>query len=144
LRFSRKVPPKIKKKLASAKAVLFVREFKVLLLQKPNGHWDLPGGKLKAGEGWVDGLAREIFEESGLRIKNAEWIAGWSNDNGQNKPSLTGLFVCRLDCRPKKSRIVISDEHVKGKFFSLKKTKRLAMPKAYAAAIGMAAQKIGA
>jgi len=48
----------------------------VLLFQKANGIWDLPGGRLKSGEGWLEGLAREVFEESGLQIRDADWVSG--------------------------------------------------------------------
>ena len=134
--------PQIKKKPASAKAVLFVRNNKILLLKKANGAWDLPGGKLKSGEGWIEGLTREVFEESGLRIRNADWVSGWSNGRHPKKSMIMGFFVCQLNCKPKKSRIVISDEHVKGKFFSFNKVKGLALPQEYARVIKLAAQKI--
>lgn len=32
------------------------------------GHIDLPGGIIESGEEFIDGLAREIFEETGVRI----------------------------------------------------------------------------
>ena len=134
--------PQIKKKQVSAKAVLFFRKKKVLVLQKANGTWDLPGGRLKSGEGWVEGLAREVLEESGLKIDDADWVSGWLNNGCRDKAFLKGIFVCQLDYKPKKSRIVLSDEHVKGDFFSLKKVKELAMPKEYAWGIDLAAKKL--
>jgi len=142
LRFLSDTAPKINKKQVSAKAVLFFRKRKVLLLQKANGIWDLPGGRLKTGEEWLEGLAREVFEESGLHIRDADWVSGWSNGGSQNKKMLKGIFVCQLDYKPKTSRIVVSDEHVKGGFFSLKKIKGLAMPEEYANVIDLAAKKL--
>jgi ADP-ribose pyrophosphatase YjhB (NUDIX family) len=36
----------------------------------PNaGKYGIPGGKLKPGEQWEDGLTREVLEETGLKIK---------------------------------------------------------------------------
>jgi nucleoside triphosphatase len=48
---------------------------KVLLVQRAKDeefaplHWELPGGKLEYGEKTEIGVAREIFEETGLKIK---------------------------------------------------------------------------
>jgi len=138
-----KSPPNIKAGTATAKAVLFVRQHKVLLLQKASGQWDLPGGKLETGEGWIEGLAREVYEESGFKIDDDDWIEGRINTRKGEKQNLRGVFFCRLDCKPKKSLIAISNEHVKGDFFSLKEIDNLSLPEEYTLAIGWAAQKIG-
>lgn len=51
------------------------KDDKVLLLQRPsksshdNGRWELPGGKIKKGEFFDEGLKREVMEETGLDIK---------------------------------------------------------------------------
>jgi ADP-ribose pyrophosphatase YjhB (NUDIX family) len=39
----------------------------LLLVRQANGRWGLPGGKLKADEGVLTGLVREVHEETGLR-----------------------------------------------------------------------------
>jgi 8-oxo-dGTP diphosphatase len=49
----------------------------VLLGQRPAGRpmagfWEFPGGKRDAGEGREDALARELHEELGIRIVEAE------------------------------------------------------------------------
>jgi regulator of extracellular matrix RemA (YlzA/DUF370 family) len=43
--------------------------FEVLILVKPNGVSDLPGGKVEYGENKVEALDREIIEETGLIVK---------------------------------------------------------------------------
>tara|TARA_R100001443_G_scaffold24745_4_gene37354 strand:+ start:16987 stop:17391 length:405 start_codon:yes stop_codon:yes gene_type:complete len=51
-----------------AKAVIYVDE-KILMLKKAkNSKWDLPGGHLVKGETVLQGLKREIKEETGLYI----------------------------------------------------------------------------
>jgi 8-oxo-dGTP pyrophosphatase MutT (NUDIX family) len=116
----------------------------VLLLKKPNGQWDLPGGKLEKGEAWIDGLVREVYEETGLKVARARWVAGWKKKCSKHERAIKGVFLCRLDRKSKKSRIEISDEHVKGRFVSLKQIKNLFLPEEYAQAIGIAARKINA
>lgn len=52
-----------------------VKDDKLLLLQRPsksshdNGRWELPGGKIKKGEFFDEGLKREVMEETGLDLK---------------------------------------------------------------------------
>jgi len=62
-------------RLGSAKftvgAVVLVRdsEDRIVLLRQPPGHgWGLPAGLLKRGETTSVGAARELFEETGLRV----------------------------------------------------------------------------
>jgi ADP-ribose pyrophosphatase YjhB (NUDIX family) len=41
------------------------------------GHWDLPGGFLHEDEHPVDGLRREVREETGLEIEPVEFLGFW-------------------------------------------------------------------
>jgi 8-oxo-dGTP diphosphatase len=51
----------------------------LLLRQPPNHGWGLPAGLLKHRERPADGAARELFEESGVRIDPADLTAGSPN-----------------------------------------------------------------
>ena len=65
------------------------KDDKLLLLQRPsksshdNGRWELPGGKIKKGEFFDEGLRREVKEETGLDIisqcGNALCSGRWRN-----------------------------------------------------------------
>jgi len=56
-----------------AKAVIYSGDQVLLIKRSPEidnfpGHWDLPGGHLLMGENLEEGLAREIFEETNIKI----------------------------------------------------------------------------
>ncbi len=58
----------------SAGAVIYYDESKsgvrkYLVLHYPAGHWDFPKGAIERGETEEQAATREIFEESGLKIK---------------------------------------------------------------------------
>ena len=56
-----------------------LRDGKILLIQRARepmlGAWTLPGGALKVGETMAEGVAREVLEETGLRVSPREVIA---------------------------------------------------------------------
>ena len=49
-------------------------EKKAILLERrtDNGMWCIPGGALELGEDFIDGLKREVKEETNLDINNPE------------------------------------------------------------------------
>jgi 8-oxo-dGTP pyrophosphatase MutT (NUDIX family) len=70
--------------LQFAQKAVVLRDGKILLVRKsaedPNqpGKWDLPGGRIKAGEGVDSHLTREVLEETGLRVMPGRLIDLWS------------------------------------------------------------------
>jgi 8-oxo-dGTP diphosphatase len=57
---------------------VIVHEGRVLLVRRGReplkGHWTLPGGVLEVGEALLDGIKREINEETGLDVEVIELI----------------------------------------------------------------------
>ena len=49
-----------------------------LVLVKPDGAFDLPGGRVEDGESIKTALHREISEETGLKVDIKEIVGIWS------------------------------------------------------------------
>jgi len=88
------------------------RNSMVLLLKNEKG-WDLPGGHLKQGESPVDGLRREIFEETGLNIEDIDMVNG---------PTGKRRFYCASFLT---DDVHLSNEHHEYKFFHIDEIKNL-------------------
>ena len=95
----------------SVKAVLH-RNGVALLLKNEKG-WDLPGGHIKTDEGALEGLQREIYEETGLMIDQVVDL----HITHKNKEFYEGEFP--------RDDIILSDEHSEYGFFNLEQVKNL-------------------
>ncbi|MBC6951653.1 NUDIX domain-containing protein [candidate division KSB1 bacterium] len=62
-------------------AVIFddTRERVLLVQRRDNELWCLPGGAMEAGESVVEACSREVFEETGLRVRVGRLISVFSN-----------------------------------------------------------------
>jgi ADP-ribose pyrophosphatase YjhB (NUDIX family) len=82
-------------------ALIRNRSKKVLLVKQKGGKrsWTLPGGRLRQGERILDGLAREVAEETGLKIAMQE-LAVVINREHQNY--LVLIFNCRVTGRTRR------------------------------------------
>lgn len=93
----------------------------VLLLKRKNGSfgsglWDIPGGKLEFGELPIEGLTREIFEETSLRVKIIRPLSVSSGINEtENKQYITIVFLCDY----KSGDIQLNDEHSEYKWVNI-------------------------
>ncbi len=78
-------------------AVIVIKDNKVLLGKRKNSHgsgtWQFPGGHLEFNESIKDCARRELFEETGIKIKNIRF-GPYTNDVFQKeKKHYITLFV---------------------------------------------------
>ena len=89
---------------------------KILLIKRSDkykadsiqGIWDIPGGRINFGEEPIDGLKREIYEETGLELDEIKQILDASTifiDEERHIVRITYL------CTVKSSEVNISEEH---------------------------------
>ncbi len=63
-------------------AAIFNDEGKVLLTRRlDNGQWCLPSGGMEAGESPSEAVIREVFEETGLRVRVRRLVGVYSDPN---------------------------------------------------------------
>jgi 8-oxo-dGTP diphosphatase len=67
----------------SAFAVILSRTPRVLVVQKRNGAWSLPGGTIERGESPRRAVLREVREETGLSGRRAELVGRVRRSRGR-------------------------------------------------------------
>jgi 8-oxo-dGTP pyrophosphatase MutT (NUDIX family) len=81
-----------------------------LLLRNPDGTWELPGGKVEYGETAGESLEREVREETGLIVTDAEPVETTVRSLKTKKKR--GKFGVVYRCAFAGDTVELSDEHV--------------------------------
>ena len=86
---------------APAVAAFIVEDGRTLLglrAHEPDaGRWDLLGGFLEEGEGPVDGLRRELLEETGLEVEPGQYLGAYVDSYGDMGTAVLNLvFEARV------------------------------------------------
>lgn len=91
--------------------VLILREAGASYTEGTNeGKWQIPGGRINPGEKWRDGLDREVFEETGLRVvyKQPVYVGEWFPViNGVQNHIVAVFHLCEYDS----GEVILSEEH---------------------------------
>jgi 8-oxo-dGTP pyrophosphatase MutT (NUDIX family) len=79
-------------------AIIFDEEKRVLLTRRTdNGQWCLPGGAMDSGESAAEACEREIWEETGLRVRVKRLVGVYSDpDQLVIYPDGNKVFVVAL------------------------------------------------
>lgn len=100
-------------------------EGKLLLQQRAdNRHWAMPGGRLDPGETISDCAVREMFEETGLRVKIKRLIGVYSDPQqymlAQNRNGkIVQMVNCCFECEIIGGEMRLSDESIDIGFFDI-------------------------
>ncbi|BBZ37556.1 NUDIX hydrolase [Mycobacterium conspicuum] len=85
------------------RGVVFDERERVLLMQERlDGHWSVPGGWADPGDSPSSAVVREVLEETGYRSSVVKLISCWDRDVQGNTPPLPVhvyklFFLCRTD-----------------------------------------------
>ena len=105
-------------------AIVLNPEGKVLIMKRSlkrktyPGYWALPGGHIGQDESIENVAKREVFEETGLKIKNLE-VGPTIKFNKDEKSKFVLTYVkCQVDS----SRVKLNKEHTENKWVLAKET----------------------
>lgn len=110
----------------SIKAVLLIGG-KIALLKNARDEWELPGGRIEAGEQPERALLREIAEELGIEAADPEILDSWLYTiAGQGQ-----VLIVTYGCRALPGVPRVSGEHAQLRLFDAAEIAALNMPEAY-------------
>ena len=97
--------PSTQNRIHVVAGAIFDPEGRVLIAQRSNGKhmaggWEFPGGKLDVDEPPFDGLCRELREELGIVVRDAEPVIAYTHDYGDRSVFLDLWRVTRFEGVP--------------------------------------------
>jgi 8-oxo-dGTP pyrophosphatase MutT (NUDIX family) len=119
--------------IVSVKGVVYDDAGRILLAYNERQEWELPGGQLEEGESPEQCVAREILEESGLRVDVGPIICGRTVEVIPTKFVVMIVYRCKL--RSAAAEPVVSDEHAAIEFIDTTRLPEIPLPSWYREAI---------
>ncbi len=112
----------------SVKGVLLDRG-RAVLLWNERGEWELPGGRLEAGETPQECVVREVLEESNLKVRVGPLLDAWVFEVVPGSRVLVLAYGCFVEDF---AGMAHSVEHSGVRFFGLDQLGGVALPDGYA------------
>jgi ADP-ribose pyrophosphatase YjhB (NUDIX family) len=95
---------------------------RVLLLRRAdNGRWAVPGGYMEPGESLTEACAREVWEETGLRVRVVRLIGVYTNPHKlleYEDGNRWQLVVLHFEAEPIGGELALGDETTELNYFS--------------------------
>ncbi len=98
--------------------ILLIRRSEKYRKDNIDGIWDIPGGRINFGEEPIEGLKRELLEETGLEINEVKRILDAST---VFKDDETHIVRITYLCTVKNQRLKLSGEHTESLWVEPKK-----------------------
>jgi len=111
-------------------AVLFSEDRQAVLLTRrtDNGQWCLPGGMIDPGESVAEGCEREVFEETGLKVRVVRMTGVYSNPNRLTiypDGNKAHVIVLNFEVEKVGGELGLSDETTDVQFFPVAEAERM-------------------
>ncbi|MDA2988299.1 MAG: NUDIX domain-containing protein [Actinomycetota bacterium] len=101
-------------------AVVFDESGRLLLVQRANppaqGKWSLPGGRQEPDESSIDGVVREVLEETGLVVRVEREVGTVQRQAPSGDTYVIRDFVCTT---PTTESVVAGDDASDARFFEI-------------------------
>ena len=112
------------------RAVVFNPEGKILLVQeKIDGCWALPGGWADVGYTPRQVAEKECFEEAGLTVKSIRFLAVMDKTAQQMPPEFEYVYKLFILCEPLNDHIAAGEETISANWFSEDNLPELSKPR---------------
>lgn len=106
------------------------REKVLLTLRTDNGRWCLPGGGMESGESAAEACEREVWEETGLKVRVTRLIGIYSNPDQlvvYNDGNKVFMVVMSFEAEIIEGELGLSNETTEAGYFSLAEMETMPM-----------------